>query len=76
MTELAKAVYLEAAYQHDMIGGWGWERFSRAQWATDMLPYSQAIQSDRQRNGCILKREAHTWITAWFERQISVRTQA
>ena len=59
LTDLAKAVYLEAAYQHDMEA-WGWERFSRAQWATGMLPYT-----------CILRREAHVWIAAWFDNQLT-----
>jgi hypothetical protein len=54
LIELAKLVYLEAAYQHDMKG-WGWERFTRAQWATSMLGFNR-----------ILTREAHAVIETWY----------
>jgi hypothetical protein len=47
-------IYLEAAYQHDMQA-WGWERFTRPQWAAAMRGFTR-----------ILRPEAHAAIEAWL----------
>lgn len=54
MMQLTLGVYLEAAYQFDMINAWGWLRFTRQEWSENLAPFEH-----------ILCKEAHAAISAW-----------